>query len=60
MNAVMATADGHGTAGHALAQGFWREVVRPLLEPAWAARRCSAALMGQGSEVLGYDDDRSG
>src|SRR4051812_826841 len=38
--------------GIALSEGFYREVVAPLL----AGLPHGAALLGDGSEVLGYDD----
>jgi len=43
------------TAGLDLARGYYREVVGPLLAPL----PHSAALIGSGSEVLGFDTPRS-
>jgi len=47
------------TPGLELAEHFYREAVRPLLDEAFADLRHSAALIGPGSEVLGYDDPMS-
>jgi hypothetical protein len=38
---------------------FYREAVRPILESAFPGLNHSAALIGYGSEVLGYDTARS-
>ena len=38
---------------------FFREVVRPLLVEHWPELRYTAALIGPGSEVLGYDTELS-
>ena len=46
---------GASSPGQALCAAFYRDVVRPLLE----GRPHSAALLGGGSEVLGYDTARS-
>ena len=46
-------------AGLELAGGFYRDAVRPILEREFADLVHSAALVGQGSEVLGFDDARS-
>ncbi len=45
--------------GLELAREFYAEVVRPLLEAGAAGLRYSAALLGPGSEVLGFDSARS-
>lgn len=45
--------------GLALSRGFYHEVVRPLLADIAPDLHCSAALIGPGSEVLGYDDETS-
>src|SRR6266508_5218727 len=45
--------------GLELARGFYAEAVRPLLEEALPHRPHTAALLGQGSEVLGFDNERS-
>ena len=39
-----------------LARAFYQEVVRPILARRWPSLPHSAALLGSGSEVLGYDD----
>lgn len=44
-------------SGQELSRRFYREVVRPTLDP---AVQHSAALLGRGSEVLGFDDEMSG
>jgi hypothetical protein len=46
-------------AGLRLAAEFYQDVVRPLLDEAFPALRYAAALLGPGSEVLGYDTARS-
>ena len=46
---------GSATYGLSLAESFYRRAVRPLVEPVPHA----AALLGDGSEVLGYDDATS-
>ena len=45
--------------GLALAEAFHAEVVRPLLEQAYPGIVYSAGLLGEGSEVLGFDSARS-
>ncbi len=45
--------------GLELARQFYAEVVRPLLEQGAPGLRYSAALLGPGSEVLGFDSARS-
>jgi hypothetical protein len=47
------------TAGLELAGAFFAEVVRPLLAEALPRLPYAAALLGPGSEVLGYDSVRS-
>lgn len=45
--------------GLELARRFYGEAVRPILEDAFSELPHSAALLGPGSEVLGYDDAMS-
>lgn len=45
--------------GRELCGAFYREAVRPLLQAAFPGLRHSAALLGTGSEVLGFDTVRS-
>lgn len=45
--------------GLRLSGHFYEEAVRPVLETSFPGLRHSAALIGYGSEVLGYDDARS-
>jgi uncharacterized protein DUF4037 len=45
--------------GLRLAREFYAEVVRPLLDQAFPGLRYAAALLGPGSEVLGFDSGRS-
>lgn len=45
--------------GIELAAEFYREHVAPLLRRDFPALACSAALIGPGSEILGYDDRTS-
>jgi hypothetical protein len=45
--------------GVRLAGEFFAEVVRPLLEAEFAGLGYAAALIGAGSEVLGFDSERS-
>lgn len=45
--------------GIELARDFYAEVVRPLLDQAFPHLPHSAALLGPGSEVLGFDTERS-
>jgi hypothetical protein len=45
--------------GLELAGAFYTEVVRPLLDEAHPGLPHAAALLGPGSEVLGYDSQRS-
>ena len=45
--------------GLALAAAFYAEVVRPLLAEAFPKLPYAAALLGPGSEVLGFDTERS-
>jgi hypothetical protein len=46
-------------AGLSLAAATYREAVRPVLDDAFPRLAHSAALIGPGSEVLGYDSARS-
>lgn len=41
--------------GLELSRGFFADLVQPLLEDAFPDLRYSAALIGHGSEVLGFD-----
>lgn len=45
--------------GLQLSEDFYREVIGPLITKAFPRLRHAAALMGRGSEVLGFDDDMS-
>src|SRR4051812_11704957 len=45
--------------GLELARGFYGDVVRPILDAQFARVPHSAALIGYGSEVLGYDTPQS-
>ena len=45
--------------GLTLCGDFYREAVRPLLDDAFPGLAHSAALIGSGSEVLGFDDEMS-
>jgi Domain of unknown function (DUF4037) len=46
-------------AGIRLNEMFYREAVAPILATAFPALRYSAALIGYGSDVLGFDSERS-
>jgi hypothetical protein len=46
-------------SGQELSRRFYEEQVRPVLAADFPALRYSAALLGRGSEVLGYDDEMS-
>jgi Domain of unknown function (DUF4037) len=54
---------GHVTAafipGRELSRLFYREQVRPLLDASWPGLAHTAALIGPGSDVLGFDTARS-
>jgi hypothetical protein len=45
--------------GLQLARGFYATVVRPLLEEQFSQLPYAAALVGPGSEVIGFDSSRS-
>src|SRR5579863_1383345 len=45
--------------GMRLNEMFYSEVVAPILSAAFPGLRYSAALIGHGSDVLGYDSERS-
>jgi len=45
--------------GLQLSRQLYEEVVRPILDARLAGVRHSAALLGRGSEVLGFDDEMS-
>ncbi len=47
------------TPGLALAEAFYREAARPIIEAHFPRLKHSAALLGWSSEVLGYDDAQS-
>jgi hypothetical protein len=42
-----------------LAEGFFHELVKPILETHYYGLRYSAAVIGSGSEVLGFDTEMS-
>ena len=46
-------------SGLELARDYWFEVVAPMLEPHLAASDRAAALIGEGSDVLGFDTEQS-
>jgi hypothetical protein len=46
-------------SGQELSRLFYEEVVRPILDATFPGVRHSAALLGRGSEVLGFDDEMS-
>ncbi len=45
--------------GLTLSESFYREAARPILDAYYPDLRYAAALIGAGSEVLGYDDPQS-
>jgi hypothetical protein len=47
------------TPGLALAESYYHGAVRPLLDRHYPGLRHAAALLGEGSEVLGFDTERS-
>src|ERR1043166_121768 len=47
------------TPGRELSRLFYQEAVRPILDEAVPGLPYSAALVGRGSEVLGFDDEMS-
>ncbi len=47
-------------SGLDLSRRFFREIVRPLLAPAFPHLHYAAALLGPGSEVLGFDTEMGG
>ena len=46
-------------SGQELSRLFYVEAVRPILDAGFPGVRHSAALLGRGSEVLGFDDEMS-
>jgi hypothetical protein len=46
-------------SGLALSRQFYRGLVRPILDARFPGLAHSAALLGRGSEVLGFDDEMS-
>jgi hypothetical protein len=46
-------------SGLVLAEGFYNEAVKPVLEAGFPDLKYSAALIGGGSEVLGFDTEMS-
>jgi hypothetical protein len=51
--------DGAFIPGLRLAGEFYAEAVRPLLDDEFPGLRYAAALLGPGSEILGFDTERS-
>jgi hypothetical protein len=47
-------------SGQELSRRFYLEAVRPILDSKFPGLPHSAALLGRGSEVLGFDDEMSG
>ena len=47
-------------SGQELSRRFYLEAVRPILDSEFPGLAHSAALLGRGSEVLGFDDEMSG
>src|SRR3989442_12329338 len=45
--------------GRELSRLFYQEAVQPILEAEFPGLPHSAALLGRGSEVLGFDDEMS-
>nr|MBA2773672.1 hypothetical protein [Nocardioidaceae bacterium] len=45
--------------GLELSRHFYHGLVRPILDARFAGLPHSAALLGRGSEVLGFDDEMS-
>ena len=46
-------------SGRELSRRFYQEQVRPVLHSGYPGLPYSAALLGRGSEVLGFDDEMS-
>jgi hypothetical protein len=46
-------------SGRELSQRFYAEVVRPVIDPVLGDTSYAAAMLGDGSDVLGYDDEVS-
>jgi hypothetical protein len=58
-NGIIARVGSGFVPGVRLAGEFYRDVVRPLVEADFPGLRYAAALIGPGSEVLGFDTERS-
>ena len=56
---MSADSDRRFTPGRELAGRFYAEAVRPILDVSFAGLSHSAAILGDGSEVLAYDSPRS-
>jgi hypothetical protein len=56
---IIARVAGRFVPGLGLAGGFYAEAVGPLLDAEFPGLRYAAALLGPGSEVLGFDTERS-
>ena len=46
-------------SGLELSRQFYRRLVRPILDAGFPGVQHGAALLGRGSEVLGFDDEMS-
>src|SRR5687768_1510761 len=45
--------------GLELSRSFYNEIIKPILNLSFPSMRYSAALIGRGSEILGYDTEMS-
>src|SRR5256885_1928862 len=56
---TMRSTIGRFVPGTELSRAYWHRIVRPIVDDVLPGQRRAAALIGDGSDVLGFDTQRS-